>query len=397
MIAPSSNSRFSPVLTCALLVGCTVLGLAGIDLVLPAIPHIPEILGGNESIAQLIIAAFVIGTAVGLLLFGSLGARFERRWLLFISLCAYALLSLFCGLATDIYTLIVLRFFQGLSSSAAAVFAPVIIRAIFDEAGATKAMGALGSIESLAPGVAPIIGLWLLNLGGWQLSFFVTAALTGVLAIAILVVGRAIPTVAPGNREGSYLRLLRSPVYLRYSISQALVLGGLLVFVFAAPAVIVHTMDGELSDFIIMQFVGVSCFIIAANVTGFLVNRWGAEYLIMLGTVLSFIGAILLLLYSIFGNNNPLTLSVIFPMMNIGLGLRGPPGFLWAIIAGDGDDDRASSLMFLAITGTSAGGTVLFAPFITLGLPALCLTIVLIQFIALALLVILPKYSQDRE
>ena len=62
-----------PPLVCLILVCGTVLGLSGIDLILPAVPSIPRTLGGNEVTGQMVIAAFVIGTAIGLLVFGNLG------------------------------------------------------------------------------------------------------------------------------------------------------------------------------------------------------------------------------------------------------------------------------------------------------------------------------------
>ncbi len=61
----------------------------------------------------------------------------------------------------------------------------------------------------------------------------------------------------------------------------------------------------------------------------------------------------------------------LFIPMNVGLGLRGPPGFFQAIVAAKGDDARGSALVVLAIMGTSALGTALVAPFIDRGLPAL--------------------------
>lgn len=389
------ETPLAPIVTCSMLVSGTVLGLAGIDLILPAIPVLPEIFHSSNALVQLVIAAYVLGTAAGLILFGSIGFRYSRRSLLISSLLAYAILSLVCALADDIVDLIFLRFIQGIASSAPAVFAPVIIKSIFDEAGATRALGVLGSIESLVPGGAPLVGAWLLGFGGWQVSFFVTAVLAVLLAATIFLSRHSIPSSLPERRDGSYLRLLQSAVYLRYSLSQALVLGGLLVFVFAAPTVIVHTMDGELKHFILMQMVGVTFFIIAANMSAYLAGKWGAESMIMLGTVIAVIGALLLLLYSVFGSNDPKVLVILFPLLNIGLGLRGPPGFLRVIIAGKGDDDRAAALMILAITGVSAGGTMVYAPFIGLGLAGLCLTVLLIQVSAFALLVFLPEYNDQ--
>lgn len=53
---------------------------------------------------------------------------------------------------------------------------------MFDEAGAIRAIGALGSIESLAPALAPILGVWLLAFGSWTLSFELMGAVALVLA-----------------------------------------------------------------------------------------------------------------------------------------------------------------------------------------------------------------------
>ena len=70
----------------ALVVAATVLGLMGTDLVLPAIPSLPEALGGDPGAAQLVIAAYVAGTGVGLLAFGALGDRLATRTLFVASL-----------------------------------------------------------------------------------------------------------------------------------------------------------------------------------------------------------------------------------------------------------------------------------------------------------------------
>ena len=383
-------SRFGAILACALVAAGTVLGLSGIDLVLPAIPQLPEILGGEAAAAQLVIAAFVAGTAGGLLLFGALGGRYGRRYALVAALAAYAALSFLAARAETMPSLIILRFFQGVAASAPAVFAPGIIRALFDEIGATKALGALASVESLVPAGAPVVGVWLLTLGDWTLSFTITAVLAALLAVSFIFAGRVLPPDTGSGAGGSYARLLGSPVYMRYALTQALVLGGLLVFVFGAPAVIVRTMGGSLQDFIVMQVSGVTCFIVASNVTGWLVGRFGAERLILTGTTMALLSALALLSYAVAGGKDPGWLPYLFVPMNVGLGLRGPPGFLRAIIAGGGDDDRAASLMILAITGVSAGGTALFAPFIESGLLALSLAATAIQGLAVLLLLVLP-------
>ncbi len=355
----------------ALLAAGNVLGIAGIDLVLPAIPGLPEALGGSAAEAQLVLASFVAGTAGGLLLFGNLGHRFDQRALLVISLGLYALVSLACAMAKDLPTLIGLRFLQGAAGSAAVVFSPGFIRRMLAPDKAVRMIGIIGSIESLVPAFAPILGAFLLVRWGWGASFRLSAALSGFLALAAFLLLRFLPEVPAMNTPGSYGRLLRDRHFLRYALSQAFVLGGLLTFVFGAPTVIVQSWEGKLSDFIRMQLVAVFTYIVAANFAQRAVARFGSETMIRIGTWLAALSGIGIFVYGLSGGRDPFMLIPLFIPMNVGLGLRGPPGFFQAIVAAKGDDARGSALVVLAIMGTSALGTALVAPFIDRGLPAL--------------------------
>ena len=136
------------------------MALAGTDLVLPAIPSLPSYLGGNASTAQLVLAAFTGGSAIGLIAFGELANRVNQTYLLIGSLAAYATLSFCASFASDIESLIAWRFVQGLSCACAAVVAPGIIRSLFSEHGAVKAMGILSSVEAWRPRWPPLPGFF---------------------------------------------------------------------------------------------------------------------------------------------------------------------------------------------------------------------------------------------
>lgn len=374
----------------------SVLGLSGIDLVLPSIPSLPEILGGDQTRSQFVIASFIAGTAFGMILFGNISSKIGTSSLLFYSLTLYAIASFLCSFAENLDVLILCRFFQGLVSSAPAVLAPGIAKNLFDEKGATKALGILGSVESLVPALAPLLGVWLLGFGTWKYSFFLTASLAILLALVFLLVRIDNLSVQSNGKNGSYLSLLKSPVFQRYSLSQAFNLGGLLVFVFGAPVVIVKTMNSDIFKFAQMQTIGISFYISAAVSSSILTKKFfKPEGLVTFGTVLSLISSVLLVLYSIFGNNDPNVILLIFPLMNLGLGLRGPTGFLKGIIAGNGDDNRASSLVLLSIITVSSGGTALIAPFLHFGLFALSLFAAVLHLAACLVLFFLPKLPGD--
>ncbi|WP_262694249.1 MFS transporter [Kordiimonas aquimaris] len=385
----SAISKTQAVIACALIIAGTVLGLAGIDLVLPAVPSLPAIFDTDTATAQLVLALYVAGSSLGLLVFGSLAAHIGRRRLFIGSLATFAALSALATYADSIEMLIIVRLFQGAAASGAAVLAPGLIRSLFSELGSIRAIAAMGSIESLTPGLAPILGAWLFSAYDWTASFWITAILCAVLCSMMLLRPKMLPSIGTKTTDtkGSYSALFKNSTYLRYALSHGFVLGGLLVFVFTVPAVIVQTMGGTIDDFILMQIVGVSSFIIVSNFAGHFVKWFGVERVIMAGTVIAVLGSIGLLTYALIGRNDPTDLKLLFWLLNVGLGIRGGPGFVRALTAAGGDDDRGSALIILFITLTTALGTAAIAPFIPHGLIALTIAIILMELFALALMV----------
>jgi predicted MFS family arabinose efflux permease len=292
----------------------------------------------------------------------------SQRWLLLASLLLFAVTSFAAVLAPSINALIAIRLVQGAAGAAAAVFAPGIIRALYPGTQAVGALGRLGSIEALVPALAPIAGAWLLRMFDWKASFVVVGSLALLLAALLIAMRRSVPSIVSPVGRGSYLALLSNIAFLRLALSQACTLGGLLVVVFAAPAVIVGTMNGELHDFIIMQVTGVAFFIVGANVSSRLVRRYGAGRTILGGSILSALGSCGILVYALASGTNPLALALLFIPMNLGLGFRGPPGFLHAVLASKGDDSRGAAMVILAILLITALGTAIAAPLITTGL-----------------------------
>jgi len=378
-----------------LLACSTVLGIAGTDLVLPAVPTLPEVLGGDLTRSQLVLAAFVAGSACGLLGFGALGARFDQRRVLCVSLFGYALISALAALSPSLDLLIGLRFLQGAAGSAAAVFAPGMLRALYGDEAAVGALGRLGSIEGLTPALAPIAGAWLVRAWGWSAAFH-GIALAGALLGSLVWLSRDRLPALVSRRSGSgYAALLGDARFMRYALSQAFTLGGLLVFVFGSPTVFVASLGAKLDAFIIMQITGIATFIVAASAAGRLARRFGAERLIVVGTAISLLGATALLAYALLGGADTRVVALLFVPLNVGLGLRGPPGFHRAVVAARGDDARGAALVVVAILGSTAAGTAIVAPFITHGLVPIALAAFVLSAAALLLLRWLPPLAQE--
>ena len=386
---PDSHARGSTLPVVLIVIG-TVAGLAATDLVLPAIPILPSVVTGTAESAQWVLAGFALGTGVGLLTFGELGSRYRIVDLLIASLLAFALLSLAATRVGSLVELSAVRFFQGIAASAPAVYAPVMVRILYDGPRAIAMLGRIGSIESIAPAIAPIVGVALLSTWGWTSSFYVLAAVATFLAMIWLA--RPDFRARFGRLEtsaGGYLDLLRNRRFLRYALSQACTLGGLLIVVFSAPKVIVSGLGGTLSDFIVMQVLGISFFVVAANMTGVFTRWWGDERTILYGSALSALGCAGILLMAILGVEAIPILWCLFVLVNLGLGIRGPVGFYKALLASAENDSRGSALVILLIMLIAGGGTAAVAPRIEEGLLPLATVAALVSAASVAMLTLM--------
>ncbi len=358
----------------ALVAGTTVLGIAGTDLVLPAVPSLPGAFGSSIERAQMVLAAYALGTMGGLLAFGELGARLDPRRLLIWSLGLFTLASLAATFAPSLEWLIALRLAQGAFGAGPAVFAPGFIKGLFSDDRAAAAIGRLGSIESLAPALAPIAGAFLLTLGGWKVSFFVLGGLGFLLTLTLSAFAHRLPArSAAVERHKTYGTVLRSRLFLRYALSQSFALGGLLIFVFGAPAVITGSLGRGIEGFVMLQVVGIISFIIGANLSSRLALKFGTERVIVTGTALLAAAFLTLWIYAALGGIDLTVVVAIWIFVNLGFGIRGPIGFHQAILAAEGDHSRGAALVVAGILATAAAGTALVAPFLTLGLWPLAL------------------------
>ncbi|MDR3496110.1 MAG: MFS transporter [Ancalomicrobiaceae bacterium] len=378
-----------------LIAGGIMLGISGIDLILPSVPDLPAALASTPAAAQLVIASYVAGTAVGLLSFGELGSRIDPRRLLVGSLALFSAVTFLAGRSQSMDWLIAMRFVQGMTSAAPAVFAPAFIRAMYEDHQAIRAIGLLGSINALAPALAPIVGAWLAAHFGWRSSFWLTGIAAACLAFGLLFSLRMLPRVAPARRSGGYGRLVLDATFMRYCLGHALTLGGLVAVVFSAPAVIVGSLGGRMADFMAMQVCGVGSFVIGANFASTLAIRFGAERMLYTGSSLTVGGLAGLLVWALFGAGDAIWIVPFWIVVNIGFGSRGPTGYFYAVKAARGDDARGSALVMLIFLGMSSAATAAVAPVITLGLVPVAATAAGIAALGLAVMLALPALKEE--
>ena len=159
----------------------------GLDLISPSMPTIVEKLHTSMDIVELTLPLYLIGFALAQPIMGTFSDVFGRKAFLVPGMFLYVLISLACSFALNIETLLILRFFQGMSVAASAVISRAIIMDMFKGEQFKKMMGYVPVVWALGPIVAPTIGGYLNTFFGWQSSFYFFAIYGSVLFLLILL------------------------------------------------------------------------------------------------------------------------------------------------------------------------------------------------------------------
>ncbi len=166
---------------------CAGMFMATLDIQIVA-SSLQEI-GGGLSAAQDQISwvqtAYLIAEIIMIPLSGWLTRVFSTRWLFTVSSAGFTVMSLLCGTAWSIESMIVFRALQGLLGAA---MIPTVFTSSFHYFQGRRQVysaAVIGGIASLAPTLGPVIGGWITDTLSWHWLFYINLA-PGI-AVTILV------------------------------------------------------------------------------------------------------------------------------------------------------------------------------------------------------------------
>lgn len=207
--SPLSNPlALAAVCLAALMFG---LEISSVPVILPALE---SRLQGDFKDLQWIMNAYTIACTVVLMATGALADRFGRKRVFVLSILAFGLASLLCGLAQDVNLLIAGRALQGLAGGAMLITQVAILSQQFRQGPErSRAFAAWGMVFGIGLGFGPIIGGVILALSSWPWIFLVHGPL------ALLTLGLALGGVEEsrqaraGKLDGAGIVLLSLAVF----------------------------------------------------------------------------------------------------------------------------------------------------------------------------------------
>lgn len=213
------------------------------DFYLPTLPSLASVFSTTPSMVQLGLTASMLGIAVGQLLVGPVSDKYGRRPLLVASLLLFSLASVAIIFSPTIEFFNVCRFLQGLGGSGGIVMSRSVATDCYSGQELAKTLAIVGTINGIAPVIAPLVGGMVANTVGWRGIFLILLVIgVGLLACC----SRFRESLPRENRikgstlkvVGGFVKVLRQPLFSTYIAVFGLAYGVLFSYISSAPFIV---------------------------------------------------------------------------------------------------------------------------------------------------------------
>ena len=311
-----------------LLVLVTFSGTMAMHIFVPALPVAGAALGASAASMQQTITLYVIGLALGQLIYGPVSDAVGRRPALLLGLCLYFCASVVALLAPTLQWLLAARFVQALGGAAGIALGRAIVRDTAEPARVTRELALLNLLTLAGPGLAPIVGAYLADHFGWRAIYVFLVAIGSAMLVCTWRLLpetngqlRPLKVVSIGR---DYRQLLGHPEFSGYVLGGACITSALYPYLASVPYIVHGQMGLPISAigwFAASTIVGAS---LGTFLTRRLSSRWPAERFLFLGAGLGLTMAATLLAFHALGWLTPGWLLAITITMTFGAGLASP-------------------------------------------------------------------------
>jgi len=163
----------------------TIMAVLDSSIVNVALPDMSGSLGATIEQITWVVTAYILAMVIIMPIIALLSARFGRKRVYMISVAAFTLGSMACGIARSLTSIIVFRVIQGAGGGVLMTVSQAILRESFPTEEQGMAMGVYGMGVVLAPAFGPTLGGWLTDQYSWPWIFYINVPI-GILNLALV-------------------------------------------------------------------------------------------------------------------------------------------------------------------------------------------------------------------
>jgi len=170
-----------------------------------ALPTIEADLKASAAVTQWLVNAYMLSLTALVLVGGAAGDQLGRRRVFITGTAIFAAASVWCGLSTNVASLILARVVQGAGAALLIPCSLAIIGATFDESERGKAIGTWAAFSAISAAAGPVLGGWIVDHVSWRWIFLINPL------IALPCIWIALRHV-PESRDAQAVRVRVAPV-----------------------------------------------------------------------------------------------------------------------------------------------------------------------------------------
>lgn len=300
------------------------IGLVATDVYLPSLPFIETDLSTTKSLTRLTLSFYLLSFSISQIIYGPLSDRLGRRKIAFFGLTLSLVGSFLSMLSFNISSLILGRFIQGLGLGVGPTLARSIRRDIHSGGDLARFGSSIIIGTSILFAVAPMIGGYIQRYMGWRSTFLFILIYTilGILCVRYWLpeTNKKLNPFATKLKVliNNYTILLKSPIFIGYSLCSSLAFAGLTAYFTTGPFLFENIIGLTPTEY------GWLGLVIAAGLGlgGYLNKLWtafiGWHRMLKMSIIIILCSGILMLILALFNLVN--TFAIMLPMLMYSFG-----------------------------------------------------------------------------
>jgi MFS transporter, DHA1 family, 2-module integral membrane pump EmrD len=323
---PIRDNQKVPPLFVFLVLMLMVLMQTTMDLYVPSLPAITKIFHSNAASIQLTLSLFMLGLGISHMFYGPLSDKIGRKPPLVFGIGLSIFGSLCCFLAPSVLLLIIGRFLQGFGIGCCGSVGRSLVRDLFTDKALAKIGSYVGIVSIFIMVASPTLGGYIQEHFGWRANFLFLLIFGLVIwLVALRVLSETNKHFNPDATKikvmrANYATLLRSRVFLGYTLCACFASAGLVSYLTIAPFLFQDVLQlspiefGQLTVFI----AGAIC--LSGIINSQLVMRKGVSYMVLVGVVFMIIGGLSMLCLALWGMKHILAIMIPVSLFSMGAG-----------------------------------------------------------------------------
>jgi DHA1 family 2-module integral membrane pump EmrD-like MFS transporter len=319
------DQKVSPMLIFVVLM-LMVLMQTTTDQYVPSLPAIAKVFDSSKASIQLTLSLFMLGLGISHIFYGPLSDKIGRKPPIIFGVGLSIFGSLWCFLAVTVWMLIIGRFLQGFGIGCCSSVGRSLVRDLFTDKALARIGSYVGIVSIFIMVASPTLGGFIQQYFGWRVNFLFLLVFGLIIwLIALKVLPETNKNLNPDATKirvikHNYFFLLRSKIFLGYTLCSCFACAGLIAYLTIAPFLFQDSLGltpiqfGQLTVFI----AGAIC--LSGIINSQLVMHKGVSYMVFIGVLFMILGGLSMLCLIFLGVENILGIMIPVALFSMGTG-----------------------------------------------------------------------------